>query len=275
MEASATVQKITRPKLEVMITQRNGVAFTKAFEKAQAENRIIASNKRMDAALVGSDEWKSVKEVFACWTGTMAAYGAPGKKFGKEIVYTDPETKQRYVFPVNEEHRGEKNAILAINHQDFKMDYDGKDIVVIPEAGKAYDLLIQFPIKDGWYVADEKYGIPVGKETSSENPEARYLVRVDGAGRIGPVARGSLLGWGLVLLGGRPSLGLGVAVEAPDASFAASKTAPIIRGVEQSGGGAPLEAAKLRITQEGQRLVVEGTPEQLQAALKLLEQLKQ
>ena len=264
------VQRIRGPEIKAFIKYSEGVPYLKALEKADAENHVIVSSKRHDKALVGSDEWKNHSEVYPCWSGTMTGYVEPETVFGKSkmfskeakaIVYTDPNDGQRYVFPVEEKYFEVKNGILAVAHPDFKLGYDGKDLVVLPEAGKV-ELVSDFPTKDGWYATDAKYGIPTGKETSSNNSEARYLYRVDDAGRAGPVARdcSGLLGYGygrVVDLLLRPSGGLGVAVE------------EVARGA-----GAPLEAAQLRITQEGQRLVVEGTPEQLQAAVKLLEQLK-
>lgn len=278
------VQRIRGSNLSVLIRCANGVAYQKALESADTENRVIASSRRMDKALVGSDEWKSVKEGLACWTGTITGYVEPKTAFGKSkmfskeakaIVYTDPNDGQRYVFQVDEKYLGEKNGILVVEHPDFKLGYDGKDLVVMPEAGKV-ELVSNFPAKDGWYRTDAKFGIPTGKETSSDNSEARYLYRIDDAGRVGPVARGyDYLVFNnrrYVGLGNRPSVRIGVVVEEPARGAGAAKVA----GSESSvSGSAPLETAQLKITQEGQRLIVEGTPEQLQAALKLLEQLRQ
>jgi hypothetical protein len=36
---------------------------------------------------------------------------------------------------------------------------------------------IDFPLKDGWYLCDKKWGIPNGEKSNSSNPEARYLWR--------------------------------------------------------------------------------------------------
>jgi hypothetical protein len=36
---------------------------------------------------------------------------------------------------------------------------------------------IDFPLKDGWYLCDKKWGIPNGEKSNSSNPEARHLWR--------------------------------------------------------------------------------------------------
>ncbi len=251
------VQRIRGPDIKVFIRYSEGVRFIKALERADAENRVLVSNKRHDKALVGSGEWKSKCEVYPCWTGTMTGYEAPGKKLGTQIVYTDQCDKQRYVFHVDDKFRGEENAILVVEHPDFKMGRDGKELVVMPEAGKV-ELVSNFPTNCGWYLTDAKFGIPTGKQTSSVNPKARYFYRLGDPGRVGPVVRDynfNLTNY--VVLNYRPSVGLGVAVE---------ENTP--------AEGALLEAAQQSIVQEGQRIVIKGTSEQLDAVMKTLEQLK-
>lgn len=243
-------ERVRGSHLHVLVSRAKGVPFERAL--VLAEERVIVSNKRLDRALVGSDEWRSVREAFWAWSGTMTAYREPGQKLGEKVEYTDSETGHRWVFAVPEAHRGEKNAILVAEHPDYELEADGKNRVVHAEQ---VDLVQGFPSEDGWYLTDSKHGIPTGEEISSSNDDARYLWRIDS--RVGPVAR--VLGYfndrRYVYLYVRPSFGLGVVVEASEA-------------------GAPLEVGAPRITREGDKVIVQGTTEQLDAAVRLLEQLK-
>lgn len=101
-------ERIRGPNLRVLVRSAEGVYFRKALELADRENLVIASNKRMTRALVETDEWKSIREAFACWTGTMVGHAKPGAKLGKFIEYTDPRDGQKYVFPVPEQYRGKR-----------------------------------------------------------------------------------------------------------------------------------------------------------------------
>ena len=250
-------KRIRDPKLAVLVKRANGVPFVEGLAIA-GEGRVIASNKRLDKVLVGSDEWKNISDAFPCWSGTMTGYEKPGKKLGKSVVYVDSETNQRYVFPVPEDYKGAKDAILVIEHPDYTLERDGKDLVVAVKNIENISLVENFPSERGWYLTDEKHGIPTGNEVNSSNDDARYLWRIDDGSRVGPVARGDRSIYGyvlrrLVVLDVRPSDCLGVVVEAP------ARGAPKILQVEQKDG----------------ELVIRGPPEQLDAAAKLLKQLKQ
>jgi len=85
-------KKIQGSGLEVFIPREPGATMEDALVKAEKEKRVIVSNKRLDQALVGSDEWKSIKKVFACWSGTMTAYEEVGKPFGEVVEYIDDKT---------------------------------------------------------------------------------------------------------------------------------------------------------------------------------------
>lgn len=205
-------ERIRGPNLAVLVTVSNGLGMGAALRRADRAGRVIASNKMLSKALVGSDEWRSIREVFACWTGTMTAYDEPDKKLGKTIEYTNSKTGIRYVFPVPEEHQGKKNIVLVAEHPDFTLETDGKTRVV---QAKEVGVVSKFPVaSENWYLGDAKYDIPTGKKVSGDNEDARYLLRMEK--RVGFVARV----WGAlrrgVLLSGRPSNRFGVAVEAPD-----------------------------------------------------------
>ena len=216
-------ERVRGPRLGILVKRFRTVPFVEALRRADNENRVIASNARLDKVLVGSDEWKNILDIFVCWSGTMTGYEKPGEKFGKSVLYTDLETKQRYVFPVPEEYKGAKDAILAVEHPDYTLEKDGKDLVVAVQNIGNISLIERFPSECGWYLKDEKHVIPTRNKVSSSKDDARHLWRIEDGSRVGPVARG--VSGLLNSYNDRRDLGLtytsyslGVAVEAPDTS---------------------------------------------------------
>ena len=217
---------IRGPLLEVLVEEANGVSMEEAIALANKEKRIIASNKRLDQALVGSDEWRSIEKVFPCWTGTMTAYEEVGKPFGEIVEYTDDNTGLKYLFEVPQKYKGKKDCILVCEHPDFSLETKGDERII--RAAKI-DLIEKFPANVDWYLVDSKHGIPFGDSVKFSD-DTRYLYRIEK--RVGPVARGygdcgddnrrnvDIDDW--------PSGGLGGVVEAPE------KGAP----KNQSSGGA-------------------------------------
>ncbi|MEW6722615.1 MAG: hypothetical protein AB1324_05115 [Candidatus Micrarchaeota archaeon] len=213
--AALIQERIRSPKLAVFIKGLNGVPMEEALRRADEAGLVIASNKRLSKVLVGSDEWRDIREVFTCWTGTMTAYDKPDQKLGKIIEYTDSKTGVRYVFPVPEEHQGKKNIILVAEHPDFYLIKDGNDRVV--QAGEA-GALANFPtLKKGWFLGDPKYDLPRGKKIDGNKPDARRFLRIDK--RVGLISRDGWfrLGSGMMCvdLTLAPSYSLGVTVETP------------------------------------------------------------
>ncbi|MFH0737419.1 MAG: hypothetical protein V1827_02950 [Candidatus Micrarchaeota archaeon] len=255
------------PNLAVFVKRSDGVPMEEALRRADEAGLVIASNRRLSKVLVGSGEWRGMKEAFACWGGDMTGYDKPDQKLGKTIEYVDSETGIRYVFPVPEEHVGKKNVILVAQHPGFTLETDGKTRVV---QAKEVGVVSEFPVASkNWHLGDPKYDIPTGKEVNISNEAARFLWRI--GKRVGLVARGYWLDYGNrrgVDLDDRPSYGFGVAVEATDA-IVAGDNAPLVRATGQAGGGGP----KLAIREENGSLVVAGTPEQISAAARLLESL--
>jgi hypothetical protein len=168
-------ERIRGPNLASFITNVNGVTMEEALRRTDKAGLVIASNKRLGKALVGSNEWRQVSDVFTCWSGTMAAYDKPGQKLGKMIEYTDPLTRKKYIFPVPEEHQGKKNVILVAEHPDFTLERDGKTSIV---QAKKVGIVEEFPVSNNYYLADPKYGIPTGEKVDYFNPEGRLLARV-------------------------------------------------------------------------------------------------
>ncbi len=267
------VQRTRGPNLVVLVAYANKVPSEEGLRLADERGLVIASSKRMDKALVGSDEWQqpNVRPALPAWTGTYTGYDKVGKKLGKTIEYVDSETGFRHVFPVPEQYKGQKNVILVAEHPDYSLEIDGNNRIV--NATKV-DGIQAFPGSDGWYPTDAVHGIPTGNQIDSSNTEARYLWRI--AKRVAPVARAFGYSRWYVDLDGGPSGRLGVAVEAADANVAEATLRPLSEG--QSGGSAPLESVapvELKLTRESpDTLIIKGTPAQLDAAVRLLSQLK-
>ena len=214
-------ERMRGPNLVALVKMSNGVPMEEALAKADEVGVVIASNKRLSRALVGSKDWRSRRATFACWSGTMAAYDRPDQKLGKAIEYTDSETGIRYVFPVPEEHQGKKNIVLVAEHPEFMLVIDGKTRVVqSEEVGAVYG----FPVASkSAYIGDPRYDIPYGKKVERSTQDARCLWRIDK--HVGLIVRGyafDYMGWGVDLCT-RPSEHFGVNIEAAS-SHARKKT---------------------------------------------------
>ncbi|MCK4319761.1 hypothetical protein KAW38_04280 [Candidatus Micrarchaeota archaeon] len=183
-------ERIRGPAIEVFKTYKEGVSFPDALKLAEEAKGVLVSNERHDEVLVKRDAWRHIQKGYPCWTGTMAAYEEPNKKLGKEIVYTDPKTKQRYIFPTGDA-EGSRNVVLVAEHPDYTLVEDGENLIV---RASLVDILEDFPVSDGQYRTDEKHGIPIGRQVDAEREdalclwkEARYLWRIDK--RVGPAVR--------------------------------------------------------------------------------------
>jgi|SRR5208283_4844389 len=246
----ASVQIRTRgPNLAIFVKRVDGIPIEEAISKAAG--LVIASNKRLDKALVGSGEWEGIRDAFACWSGTMVGYDKPDQELGKTIEYVDSRSGIRYVFPVPEEHAGKKNVAL-VAEQNFTLETDGNNRIVQAET---VGIVTGFPVAtDRWHLVDPEYGIPHGEEVDSSNPEARCLGRR--GNRVCLIARASSSRRNVVL-NGRPSYGLGVAVEAQ--AFA------VVNGI------APEDLKALCESSAGE---VSARPEALEATRRLLQTLQ-
>ena len=147
----------------------------------------------------------------------MTAYTKQGNKLGRIIEYVDPQTNEKWIFPVPREYQNEKNAILVAEHPDYDLEIDGKNLVV---HAALVDLVSEFPVVDGWYFLDAKHGIPTGDSKwasdmgSGHHPDlgSRRLYGRKDYPRVGPIYRieRSFIGFGE-----RPSACFGMAVEPP------------------------------------------------------------
>ncbi|MCX6770659.1 MAG: hypothetical protein NTX79_01250 [Candidatus Micrarchaeota archaeon] len=224
----ATVTKLAQYDNSKGLTQKE------AISTANRMNSRILSNKEFDGRLVLSDTWKSEKEVYPAWTGTLVAFKGKNEKLGDVVKYTDSKTNTTYLFEVPKEYQKERNAILVVNHGFLA---SGDALIVPNEKGSivTYDisdksqvaLLLNFPSSDGWYSADNKFGIPLGNGISSSNTDARYLYKVQNY--VGLLARGDYFGNSYrrgVDAGVRPSNRFGVLISTEDAKMGAATLKP-------------------------------------------------
>jgi len=210
-------ERIRGPNLRVLAPYRDRLPFKEAWLRAEGEGLVIASNARLDQALI-TEEWKQFPELWPANSGTMIGHAKPGEKLGTEIVYPDPLKNEKWIFQVPEEYRGEKDALLVAEHPNYSLRFEGEDIIVEPSSPSSIGIIRLFPSQKGWHAIDEVHKLPFGIQTNSANPDARYVWRAKES-KVGPVVRdrGALdfdkrrspcFDYG-------PSIGFGVAVEAP------------------------------------------------------------
>ncbi|MEK6981343.1 MAG: hypothetical protein AABX38_00295 [Candidatus Micrarchaeota archaeon] len=282
-------QRIRGPKLEVFISRLYGLPFDEELARADKDNRVIVSSKRLSSALIGSDEWKAIKKAFACWSGTMTAYVEPNVELGQAarrlsdlgdfpklsknqyehaIVYTDPQTGNDWIFPIPEKYLRVKNGILVIEHPDYGLDREGTNRLVLPVSVERVDLVEGFPVRNGWYLPDAIHGIPQTSQVDYST-KARHLWRVDK--RVGPVRLGYDDMGGIDDINGRyvdfddrPSNGYGLVTEASEAGTPATKDE--IKTSRQS--------SVIQLNEGDSELIIRGSDAKIEAALRLLESLR-
>jgi len=209
--------RIRGPKLEVLVEGARGATFLEALELANGQKRVIASNKRLDSVLVGMESYNGPTEKYSCgltvsdsyllpgpeyrelksalgysdscWSGTMCAYAEPGKKMGKRILSVDSETGQRHVFPVPQEYWKVRNGILVIEHPNYALVQDGRDLIVVSWRESDVNLLNGFPGENWRCLPDEGYGIPLGRKEPHTNLDARVAQRKWKGACVAPVQR--------------------------------------------------------------------------------------
>lgn len=258
-------------QLAVFIHSTQGVPFIDALKNADCSYRVIASNKRLDDLLVSGVEPTELLPVFRGWSGTIAAYNKPGQKLGRAIEYIDPNTKYRWILDVPQEYRKMKDAVLVIEHPDYFLEKGGKNFIF---HANPIDVVKGFPVSNGWYIPEIVHGIPTGAGVISGTRGARYLWR--DAKRVGPAIR-AYYGFTLnraVDLDSPPSNHYGMIVEDDDQVALSTRVRQLRIDQlfqEQFELTTPLV---LTIIREGEtRLVIEGTSEQVDAAVRLFEEL--
>lgn len=162
----------------------------------------------------------------------MTAYVEPNTPFSKSRMFSkgdsalvyEPLPNERWIFSlsgVDAKYLETPNVILVTEHPFYSLEVCShgrgyRDITVNPHVVGG---LCGFPTRYGSYAGDPEHDIPIGEQIDSKDPRARYLARVENAGRVGPSARGYCLhGYltRLIYLSFTPSSECGVVVEAPD-----------------------------------------------------------
>ncbi|MCX6772843.1 MAG: hypothetical protein NTV88_03695 [Candidatus Micrarchaeota archaeon] len=175
-----------------------GLTAKQAIDTANRKKIVLLTNKEFDKRLM-DDTYKSEKEFYPAWTGTLVAYAKRDKKVDKFIEYTDTKSKIRYVFESGDA-KGETNVLLAINHgftQDGKplitYNQDGKNTILVQIAKEAkVDVIPNFPVNGDYYLTESKFGIPVGERARTSN-DARYLHRYVEVNYVGLLSRAHLV----------------------------------------------------------------------------------
>ncbi len=202
-------------------------AGIKEIEFGSSIKGKLLSNKEFDSRLVLSDAWRSEKHVYPVWTGTLVAFKENGAKLGDVIRYND--SGNTYFFEVPKEYQNERNAALAVDHGFLA---DGRPLI-IPTMKKTeityniadpsqIELLQRFPSGNGWYNADNKFGIPLGEEIPPDRADARYFFRIHNY--VGLLVRGPYLKAHRHIAWSWPSQHFGALMEVDGASIGAQKT---------------------------------------------------
>ncbi len=230
----------------------------KAVNAEYGTNLRLISHRALNHLLTKTDNRREIREVFPCPAGEGLTYEKPGTKLGDQIVFAE-EGEPRVILSTGK-YKGEKGIALVVPELTADdIQKDGKDIVIaVPDTRLV--IVQNFPSEDGWYMPHEETGIPNGTLVGYSE-EARFLRRRNSS-YVGLPVRGDYNydddGRQYVVADYGPSNSRGVAVEVPEGDAAK------IEGLRQ-----------LSISQEGGKLVVEGTPQQLEVALNVLNALKE
>lgn len=156
--------------------------FMEALELSEKEGKRLLTNLEADEILQNPDAYAENKSLFPCWTGLLLVYEMPGVPFGKFVK----DAQTGWVFDIPKKYQGQKNMALVLEQKNFKIEKGEYDLTLV----KATKMdAIPFPERDGWYISEEKYGIPSGEKSEESNPKARYLWRITDSDPIHPVAR--------------------------------------------------------------------------------------
>lgn len=236
-------------KMIVALGQKAG--YLEARSLAAGRGMRLPSNVLHDDYLVRTGDYKGVRKIYPAWAREILVHPEKGGEFKKGEDVVDSET--RWIVPGSyltdpkliDADPFRKGVGLFIDPEDVII--DNERIVVIPGSIVLLDPFIQ--INDATGTADETTRVPLGLPPQDEQGK-RWLYRRAGVG-VRPLARGpannranrrNVIGFY------GPFSRLGVAGEASEGP---------LRVIEDNGG-----------------LIVRGSPAQVAAAAKLLEQLK-
>jgi hypothetical protein len=174
--------------IEILKKYNEGVTFIEALKLA--EGKRLISNKEADAILQDEQEYEKYKDLFYCWTGTLLIYEAPSKPFGdKPFGEFVKDSSTGWIIDVPKRYQGKKDCALIIEHPHFKIQKGKYDMTfIMPDKDSNLIMLPEFPTGSSWHIPEPSFGIPIGKTINSDEKEARYLYRRDGAS-IRPLCR--------------------------------------------------------------------------------------
>jgi hypothetical protein len=181
-----------------------GLTQRQAVETANQRKLAIAPNLEFERRLMHTDIWRSEREMYTAISGTLVAYEKAGARIGRFITYSEKGTT--YAIEANPKAIGMINTALAVDHligaesrPNIEYEDKGGNNVLVKVEPSMLKIIEAFPAKEGWYVPEPEFGIPVGREVSyrnkvscypanDPNPNAHLLVRVDGS-YVGLAAR--------------------------------------------------------------------------------------
>lgn len=200
------MQTQKKPEVSVLAPYgKKGLTQRGAVSTANEKKLVIANCVLHDNILVKTDEWRSINKVYPAWVGNLGATVRAGRSFreanpaddGKYVIFTFKDEDSKEItrrLEVPSDYRDRRNILLHVKHgfvdgkPTFEIVKDGENAEIVhvlkPEL---IQVVSDFPTKDGWYLTDAD-GIPIGKEVSDANPDARCLNRLDTY--LGLLARG-------------------------------------------------------------------------------------
>lgn len=216
----------------------------------------LISYGALDYLLTTIGNMGEVRGVFPCPSGDVLAYEKPGAALGSQIVFV-PEAGPRVIIPTWGYEGTPDIAIVVPNLAAGEVrSMKGGAEILIDVASSRLVAVPDFPPRDGLYVPHQGTGIPSGKE-AGYSPETRGLRRLASPYVGLPVRCDHFYFnyWRYVYADCGPLECCGVAVEISEEDAARIE-----------------DPRRLRILREGGRIVLEGTPEQLEAAARAVEQ---
>ncbi len=149
-------------------------------EKAGA--RLI-SPSLADRLLEETSGWEGLPRHSPFATGAIIAYGRPGARLGKEIVYRDPDGAE-LILPTREYAGESMLALVALEVTARDLRREGKGAVL--DVGRLIPVT-DFPAESGWHLPHQATTVPHGRE--ARGPSSRFLSRTK-APYVGPISRG-------------------------------------------------------------------------------------
>lgn len=150
--------------ISMAVKNEEKLTMEQAIETANSMKIVIASHKTIHEIYnnprTGKAMVSALRDAWPYWTGTMVAYESKGVKLGSTIEFMEHGSQIRYIFPTGD-YKGEKNVVLAVNHPNFHIEKDGNNRII---HARNIGIVRNFPHVSGWYLLDDEFGLPYGKE---------------------------------------------------------------------------------------------------------------